>query len=78
MLALVYSRNQRVTAALGLVATWEQFKADTADELARVPRLEKQAKTLREQLTNATSVLTLSEIKVRAAKKGAAWAHLTR
>jgi len=64
ILALVYSRNHRVTAALGLVNTWEDFKAETADELARIPQLEKQAKTLREQLNNTHGVLTETEIKV--------------
>jgi hypothetical protein len=64
VLALVYSRNHRVTAALGLVSTWEDFKAETAEELARIPQLEKQAKTLREQLNNTNGVLTETEIKV--------------
>jgi len=64
ILAIVYARNERVTAALGLVTNWEKFQADTKDELLRIPDLEKQTKILREQLVNTGSLLSASELKV--------------
>lgn len=63
VLALVYARNQRVSAALGLVATWEQFQADTKDQLDRIPGLEKQARVLREQAVAREGVLGAAELR---------------
>jgi hypothetical protein len=63
ILALVYARNERVSAALGLVTNWETFVLETKDDLAKIPELEKQAKLLREQLVGTGSQLSSSELR---------------
>lgn len=63
VLALVYARNERVSAALGLVTNWEKFVLETKDDLSKIPDLEKQAKLLREQLVGTGSQLSTSELR---------------
>ena len=43
----MFARNQKVSAALGLVSKHDAFVQSTRDDLARIPELEKQAKTVR-------------------------------
>jgi hypothetical protein len=62
VLALVYARNERVSAALGLVSNYEDLKAALHDEIARIPGLEKQAKQLREQVGGANAFLSSATV----------------
>ena len=64
VVAAVYARNERVSAALGLVANHEAFVASTKADLAKIPDLEKQAKTLREQMVHISGLLGTAELRI--------------
>lgn len=53
-----------MSAALGLVATHEDFVASTKADLAKIPHLEKQAKTLREQMVQISGLLGAAELRI--------------
>ena len=60
----MFARNQKVSAALGLVSKHDAFVQSTRDDLARIPELEKQAKTVRGLNIEISKKLGSAELRI--------------